>query len=83
MDIYELLPTEENADIFVKELEEGEESLETEVKAHYVPFIAYVGGSYFGDTDILCKDRLVNDRDSTAKADEECDFLVINHEIIK
>ena len=82
MDIYELLDKEEDAEVFRKEVENGEELDEPVIEQHYVPFIAYVGGSYFGDTDILTKDT-PNDRDSTAKADEECDLLVINHEIIE
>ena len=33
---------------------------------NYIPFIAYITGSYFGDTDVF---RSINERDSTAKAD--------------
>jgi hypothetical protein len=34
-------------------------------------------GSYFGDSDIF-QDGIQNDRDSTAKADQECNFFVIS-----
>jgi predicted nuclease with TOPRIM domain len=49
---------------------------------HYVPFIAYIMGSYFGDVDVF-RDEIRNERDSTAKADQECDFLVISKEDCK
>jgi len=46
-----------------------------------VPFIAYIEGSYFGDTDIFQKGHHL-ERDSTAKADQECHFFVVSREII-
>lgn len=40
-----------------------------------VAMIAYVEGSFFGDSDILFQDENKG-RDSTAIADEECHLLV-------
>jgi hypothetical protein len=49
----------------------------TAKKTHFVPFIAYTVGSYFGDTDVF-QSGLKTERDSTAKADLECDFFVFS-----
>lgn len=40
------------------------------------PFIAYVEGSYFGDSDIFFQDES-NGRDGTAMADSEVHLLVL------
>jgi hypothetical protein len=81
VDIYDLLPQEDDTKVF-DEGDVEQEVREIQSEQHLVPFIAYIEGSYFGDTDILCKEKINHDRDSTAKADEECEFLVITHEVI-
>jgi len=82
VDIYELLPQEEEDDAIWNQ-EEGDEKEEKEhpTNSHLVPFIAYIEGSYFGDTDIFQKGHHL-ERDSTAKADQECHFFVVSREII-
>lgn len=42
-----------------------------------LPFIAYVEGSYFGDSDIFYQDESKG-RDGTATADSEVHLLVLN-----
>lgn len=42
-----------------------------------IAFIAYVEGSYFGDSDIFFQDENKG-RDSTAIADNECHLLVLS-----
>ena len=42
-----------------------------------IAFIAYVEGSYFGDSDIFVQDENKG-RDSTAVADTECHLLVLS-----
>lgn len=61
----------------LKNVETEEEEVQTTKRTHYVPFIAYTRGSYFGDTDVF-QTGLRSERDATAKADLECDFFVIS-----
>ena len=42
-----------------------------------LPFIAYVQGSYFGDSDIFFQDEGNGGRDGTAMADSEVHLLVL------
>ena len=42
-----------------------------------LPFIAYVEGSYFGDSDIFIQDESNAGRDGTAMADSEVHLLVL------
>jgi CRP-like cAMP-binding protein len=37
----------------LKNLETEEEDVAPNKRTHYVPFIAYTAGSYFGDTDVF------------------------------
>jgi CRP-like cAMP-binding protein len=67
-------------ELLQRETEINYEEEETkQIEKHYIPFIAYITGSYFGDTDIF---RQIHERDSTAKADMECEFFVISREDI-
>lgn len=70
VDIYEFINEQEEEQEIFADLD-GEEPNKTQLNTHLVPFIAYIEGSYFGDTDIFQKGHHL-ERDSTAKADQEC-----------
>ena len=54
--------------------------LEGEVDEHfYVPFNMYIGGSYFGDSDVLIDET----RDGTALVDAESNLFAISKKDIK
>lgn len=42
----------------------------------------YIEGSYFGDTDVLLPGLRHFERDSTAVAEEECQFFVLSREVL-
>ena len=46
------------------------------------PFVMYLEGSYFGDSDVLVPDVRRFERDATAVAVTECHFFVISREIL-
>jgi len=76
IDISDFLLNEEQ-DIF--QAEDVDESNPPEPKN--VPFISYVEGSYFGDSDIFRKSNHL-ERDSTAIAECESHFFVLSREVI-
>lgn len=84
VDIYDLLPADEdNEAIWANANGEDDGGVESMPAAQqmFVPFIAYIEGSYFGDTDIFQSGRHL-ERDSTAKADQECHFFVLSRTVI-
>jgi len=48
-----------------------------------IPFIGYIEGAYFGDTDIFINDVQHFERDSTAMAAIESHFFVLAREVIE
>jgi CRP-like cAMP-binding protein len=72
--------------INIKEMLQQEKEINYEdeyddfAESQLIPFIAYVSGSYFGDIGMFMS---LAERDSTAKAEMECDFFVISRDDIQ
>ena len=47
------------------------------------PFVMYLEGSYFGDSDVLTTGDRRYERDATAVAQSECHFFVLSRDIIQ
>ena len=60
-----------------------DETLQRKTDPQLIPFIAYTAGSYFGDVDLFQdkrKSQLSAERDSTAVAEQDCNFFVLTKE---
>lgn len=73
------IPEDLNPDNFNSD----DETLQRKTDTQLIPFIAYTVGSYFGDVDLFQdkrKNQLTAERDSTAIAEQECNFFVLTKE---
>ena len=68
-----------NSSIFITTQQEENRTQRPQIN---IPFISYTEGSYFGDTDLFGRSNKQLERDSTAIAVEECQFMVLTREVI-
>lgn len=67
----------------VLQSEHEDQNDEEQLSKHMIfPFIQYLEGSYFGDSDSLVSGAKILERDATAVADEKCQFFVVQRDFI-
>lgn len=76
------MPPPEASDDFNSD---DEQLLQRQTDTKLIPFIAYTVGSYFGDVDLFQDNKkrgceLTAERDSTAIAEQDCNFFVLTKE---